>query len=446
MDRIAVLFPASGADLADARDDWKSEYEACAGCDLFMPVLYDEDGFAGGSDLKVSSPAPSKKTYCIRRGRALSGEEDDRMAHALKRMGYEEAFRSLGMTLRPWKEPPSGSPRIEEFKPKTLLPYHRHRSDRRKGYVWSPDPHVYRTFGAAVAKGPSGILRDGSGDPIVFEQLPWYEVDQVIASMCNEPLDKLNDTFWNAPVWFERFIDIAKVGGAPVEWRAFFYEGRLVYRCPKHAGSTSIPEPPAEMFGPVRADASFRAIDFAEDASGRWWVLGDDCGDYTHVPAGGSPSRFYERLAQEIERGADYPDWCWCLVADVVPDHRIGEDKITVPGSRHFGPGTKVCFSNGFWGLGAERCTVVGIPKYSDYPVGVVVRTDLLRNFRLERVTDPALLKALYTNRLREPFERDRRTWVEGLWSTTDEDRAEIEKLADMFNKRMRDIDAGRPD
>lgn len=66
MDRIAVLFPASGADLADARDDWKSEYEACAGCDLFMPVLYDEDGFAGGSDLKVSRAAPSKKTYCIR--------------------------------------------------------------------------------------------------------------------------------------------------------------------------------------------------------------------------------------------------------------------------------------------------------------------------------------------------------------------------------------------
>jgi hypothetical protein len=69
MDRIAVLFPALGADLADARGDWKSEYEACAGCDLFMPVLYDEDGFAGGSDLKVSRPAPSKKTYCIRRDR-----------------------------------------------------------------------------------------------------------------------------------------------------------------------------------------------------------------------------------------------------------------------------------------------------------------------------------------------------------------------------------------
>lgn len=29
MDGIAVLFPASGADLADARGDWKSEYEAC---------------------------------------------------------------------------------------------------------------------------------------------------------------------------------------------------------------------------------------------------------------------------------------------------------------------------------------------------------------------------------------------------------------------------------
>lgn len=61
-----------------------------------------------------------------------------------------------------------------------------------------------------------------------------------------------------------------------------------------------------------------------------------------------------------------------------------------------------------------------------------------------ERVSDPALLKALYTNRLREPFERGRRPWVEGLWSTTDEDRAEIEKLADMFNKSMCDIDAGR--
>lgn len=327
-----------------------------------------------------------------------------------------------------------------------MLPYHWHRSDRRKGYIWSPDPHVYRRLGPAVAKGRSGILRDGSGDPVVFDELRWYEVDRAIASMCDEPLDKLNGTFLPAPVRFERFVDVARVAGAPVEWRAFFYEGRLVYLCPKHAVSAPAPQPPAEMLGLVRADASFRAIDFAEDASGRWWVLGDDRGDRARVPAGGSPSRFYERLAQEIEKGADFPDWCWCLVADVVSDHRVREGKVAVPGSRHFGPGTKVCFSNGFWGLGAERCTVVGIPKYSDYPVGVVVRTDLLRNFRLERVTDPALLKALYTNRLREPFERDRRTWVEGLWSTTDEDRAEIEKLADMFNKRMRDIDAGRPD
>lgn len=108
----------------------------------------------------------------------------------------------------------------------------------------------------------------------MFDELRWYEVDRVIALMCDEPLDKLNGTFLPAPVRFERFVDVARVAGAPVEWRAFFYEGRLVYLCPKHAGC-------------VRADASFRAIDFAEDASGRWWVLGDDRGDRARVPAGG---------------------------------------------------------------------------------------------------------------------------------------------------------------
>jgi len=194
------------------------------------------------------------------------------------------------------------------------------------------------------------------------------------------------------------------------------------------------PAPPKEHLEACSKSSCFSYIDLAMDTSGRWWVL--KVAACEHAPALGiAPAQsFYSALAQAIEDGPREPEWVWCLAANVVSQHEIGEEHVIVEGSRHFLPGTKVYCASMFWGMGGERCTVIGVPKYSDYPIGVVMRTDHLVDFRLERVTDPKIIKALCTNRLKERFERHRSTVLIGERGNRDEDKEEIERLAKMFN------------
>ena len=438
MEKIVVLFPSKDSECTYVRDDFAAEFDACAESDLFIPEVYNEDDFSNGAPLRVSNLAPSKTTYCIRRGRGFR-EDASRLKHAMKRLGYYDALSSTsGCHWRSQLRRQSDKPDIRDYMPQTIQPYHRYRRRTSGEYGWFPDLCVFKNYLPAVAKNHNSVYRDDNGNVKVFEDLPsWKDVELVIVAMSDRPLDSFNGTMWSAPMYFERYVDIAHVDGTPVEWRAFYFDSQIIDLAPKpKLMPNAFPKPPADLLGIASGPLCFWSVDFAMDASGRWWILRSVPGEEAVISPGGSPSQFYRSLAQAIECGLHTPSWCWCLVADVVANHPIGEGHVMVAGTRHFAPGTKVYFADAYWRSGSERCTVIGVPKYSDYPVGVVMRTDYLTNFRLEKVTDQAIVKALLTNRLREPFERNRRTFLLGSWGTSEEDRGEIEKLAIMFNER----------
>ena len=93
---------------------------------------------------------------------------------------------------------------------------------------------------------------------------------------------------------------------------------------------------------------------------------------------------------------------------------------------------------------------MLGVPKYSDNLVGVVLRSDLLEDCRCERTADEAVIRALATNRLGEPFERKRETNLRGyyeLWGQSEDVRRHIEERAEDFNEwlgRVREQRANR--
>jgi hypothetical protein len=165
-------------------------------------------------------------------------------------------------------------------------------------------------------------------------------------------------------------------------------------------------------------------------------VLKEGDGEFARVPEGGSATEFYEKLEAEMKRGQDIPEWSWCLVGDIVKSHPFGQDKRKVFGTKHFRPGTKVYVVDAFWGQGADRCTALGIPRYTDHLIGVHMDTTLIENFRCEKVYDKDVLKAMFTNRLTEEFEKDRKTPVSTTyWDDGDEARASIERFAEAANR-----------
>lgn len=436
MERIAIIFEAADEDLECPSEAFSDEYVASLSVPFFFPVLANLTQFSCGEKFRVNRPAPVKRMYCFLRTHGLDYSKRKELLHSLKRHGYDLImFDSYPPSLLH-----SINSRMNALEPKRVQPYHRYMN-RHKKYAWFPDCLTPRSILPAVLKLSSGkILRDSNGLPRVFrEGLGQCEADDVVAEVLGPEIDRYTDTFRKAPLWFEQYINIAIEKGVSVEWRAYYYLGRLFYLCPKECipEGAGISEPPRKI---VEADPDwgmFCSVDYALDTNGRWWILSRREGSFSPLPAGGDPTTFLQNLASEIDCGYDYPDWAWCVVGTIVQQHCIGERRVKVLGSKHFPAGQKVYVVNAYFGLGAERCTVIGKPKYSDRYVCVDMETDLIENFSVERVADDVILRAIYTGRLYEKFERDdTHTW--SCWGNEDKDLENAKKFAETSNRYYR--------
>lgn len=112
----------------------------------------------------------------------------------------------------------------------------------------------------------------------------------------------------------------------------------------------------------------------------------------------------------------------WCLVGNVVEEHELGEAKDVVQGSKHFRPGTKVYCLPAQWHDGFERVAAIGICRVSRRWITVVMRAELITNWRAKVVYQPAVLR-----RLSEGIEGYRRQW-----ST----REQVEEMVEELRRR----------
>ena len=443
MERIAIVFEAADGSLERPSEEFSREYSASLTCPPFFPVLANLAQFCCGEELKVDHPAPAKRMHCFLRTRKRDLAKSKELKHALKRNGYDLVmFRGHSCS----QYPDVNNDGVKALAPQKVQPHHRYL-DRRKKHAWYPDVLTPSKILPAIIKLSSGeILRNPDGSPRVFgERVGKYEADEIIAEIIGTEIDGYTGTIRSAPLWFEQYVDIASEEGTPVEWRAYYYLDRLFYLCPKRRiPEGGITAPPRETVEAPPDWIMFCSIDYALDTEGRWWALSKREGQFSPLPEGGNPAEFLQSLAKEIEHGYDYPEWAWCVAGTIVQSHRIGERKVEVKGSRHFAAGQKVYVIDGYFGLGAQRCTVIGKPKYSDRYVCVDMDTDLIENFTVEKVTDGTVLRAIYTGRLYEKFERDD-ACIWSCWGNEDEDYEKAKGFADYSNRYYRKTMEERP-
>ena len=437
MSRMAVMFPSSAYDASVVHEDYTEEYAACSKSQYFFPVLYNEHEYVRfGEELVVSTPAPVKSQYCILRGDPLDWGQYEDLLHTLRRSGYYPALECEGGPA--WfGEGICHYSRADKLRPNRVQPYRRYEDHWNPGsYRWMPSLSAFESALPGVATNGWETLKDENGDPVVFCEVDYETIDEIAAHFGAELKGENNRS---APFWFEKYEYVAEEQGAPIVWRAYYYMGRLIYLCPRFRVKN-----PELLPGPSRTvmdDASswgFNYFDIALTRRGEWKVVKGGQGEYAKVPEGGSAEKFYERLESELKRGRDVPEWSWCLVGDIVQSRPFGEERRTVFGTKHFKPGTKVYIVNAFWGGGGDRCTALGIPRYTDHLIGVHMDTTLIRNFRCEKVDDKDVLRAMFTNRLTEEFERPRKTAVETTyWDDSEWSRRRIEDFAESANRIM---------
>lgn len=82
-------------------------------------------------------------------------------------------------------------------------------------------------------------------------------------------------------------------------------------------------------------------------------------------------------------------EFVWCLVGNIVGEHAVGENKEIRKGTKHFSPGTKVYCFPPMWGDGYERIYVIGRPRQSARFIKVIIKSNLVTNWRLQKVFKP---------------------------------------------------------
>ncbi|MBR5370891.1 MAG: hypothetical protein IK130_01615 [Oscillospiraceae bacterium] len=105
--------------------------------------------------------------------------------------------------------------------------------------------------------------------------------------------------------------------------------------------------------------------------------------------------------------------WAWCMVGNIVHQHTYGENQEIRYGSKQFSGGTKVFCAPAAWGDGYENIVVIGTPRFKRSYIEVIMRSEYIENFRMQRIFKPAVLKRMCASPYR---------W----WGDLDEDRAEI--------------------
>lgn len=114
-------------------------------------------------------------------------------------------------------------------------------------------------------------------------------------------------------------------------------------------------------------------------------------------------------------------EWRWALVGNVVESHLFGEEHEVRFGAKAFRSGAKLYVAPPQWGDGFQNVVVIGRPRRYRGFIEMVIRSELIENFRLKKVFDPAVLR-----KMRE----SEHIW----WDNSDKDKEIILASAESIN------------
>lgn len=92
-------------------------------------------------------------------------------------------------------------------------------------------------------------------------------------------------------------------------------------------------------------------------------------------------------------------DYIWCLIGNAVNERDYVEGKELKRGTKHFRPGAKLYCFPPLWGDGYESIKVIGLPKKSKKRITVVMKSDLITNWRKQKVFDRFIIDTMIENK-----------------------------------------------
>lgn len=123
----------------------------------------------------------------------------------------------------------------------------------------------------------------------------------------------------------------------------------------------------------------------------------------------------------------DNREFEYCIVGNIVDEHFWGMEKEINKGGKQFRPGAKVYCMPEFGGTAHESIRVLGKPRKQKRLINIIIRTYLIKNFRIQKVYNPRIQSEIgshhfyWTNRRSESEMKNLNKMVEYLNTLTEE-------------------------
>ena len=420
MEQIALLFESSAENPNVVDSVWYNEWSASKEFSQFDVHLFNYEAYLNGEEL-ICDKAPKHDMPTFLRCHPTSKENYKHLEHDLLSLGYRlltDSWRVLG----PEERGLGGYSFVGDYEIENINVGACFGSS---GYGSYP-PTVY------VVRDADGPLSD-LNESLAIGYFSGDEGEELA-----KKFEKAKGTYFTGRAFFEKHVTKLTCSDVPVTWRVFYFEGKASFKSPLEPEALTIcpnlPKPPKKLISAFQNVAwnLFYACDFILLKEGVWKCNRFFDGQMSQVPIGEDTKNFYTTLAGCIKKAPQIPEWVWCLTAEVRDENKIGEDKRIVHGTRHFSPGTKVFLHPPNWD---ERVPAIGIPRYIDKYIRVVMDVRKLEHFALEKVSDPEIVTALQNPGNIWAFTHMAPTSVgRGYWDQSEESKQRIQEDIDWLS------------
>jgi len=413
MEQIALLFESSAENPNVVDSVWYNEWSAAKEFSQFDVHLFNYEAYLNGKELSCDKALRHDMPTFLR-CHPTSEENYKHLEHDLLSLGYRlltDSWRVLG----PEERGLGGYSFVGDYEIENINVGACFGSSGHGSYL--PSVYVVRD-----ADGPLSDLNESLA-------IGYFSGDE--GKELAKKFEKAKGTHFTGGAFFEEYVTKATCNEIPVTWRVFYFEGKTFFKSPLEPDALTIcpnlPKPSKKLIGAFQ-DVTwnlFYACDFILLKEGIWKCYRFFDGQMSQVPIGEDIEKFYATLAKCIKRAPHIPEWVWCLTAEVRDENKIGKDKRVVHGTRHFSPGTKVFLHPPNWD---ERVAAIGIPRYTDKYIRVVMDVRKLEHFALEKVSDPEIVTALQNPGNIWMFTHMAPTSVgRGYWDQSEESKQQIQ-------------------
>lgn len=301
--KLGIIVPSADPWASRPEPAYKLVYEAAREVERLVPVLCDAEFFVAGAPLRFSVPDLPAPLPCVCFGPVVPWRRMGAWCAGLRASGLVVMdIEGAGLEDVP---DPALLGRVPGAV-KRLLPAPRWDAVRCRT-VWTFGLMELDESLPLVVKGLAGILRNPSSGDIVQYRSFMREglvLGAWIAYGDIHPLlgvDRWEEPY--PPVWFEQALNIARCGGVPVEWLAYYFGGACFYVAPRYEGLSVLDIPIPFVGGlPEIDERGLVCLALALDVCGSWWALDALPLSRAELPKGKALSVLFEKLRDILLR------------------------------------------------------------------------------------------------------------------------------------------------